>query len=806
MKFGHFDDLHREYVITTPKTPLPWINYLGNQNFYGLISNTAGGYTFYQDAKLRRLTRYRYNNVPNDLGGRYYYIKDGDEIWNPGFMPTTTELDAYSCRHGLGYTIFESAKSSISSKLTCFVPQNADCEIHQLELKNNSSKAKSLNIYGAVEWCLWNAVDDSANFQRNLNIGEVEVGDNTIYHKSEYRERRNHFAFYYSSEPHAGFDTDRNAFIGSFRSFANPATIAEGKSANSIASGNAPVGVHRIDVKLEAGQSKTLIFILGYIENAEDEKFSGPNEINKEKAHRMIDAFNNPEKVARALFDVKQYWNNLLNRFQVASSDHRFDRMLNIWNQYQCMVTFNMSRSASYFESGTGRGMGFRDSCQDLFGFVHLIPTRSRSRILDIAAIQFKDGSTYHQYQPLTKRGNGDVGTGFNDDPLWLVAAVASYIKETGDISILNELVPFDNEPGSERPLFDHLKASMSYTMKHLGPHGLPLIGRADWNDCLNLNCFSKTPGESFQTTANFDNGMAESIFIAAMFIYYGRDYVDMARLYGAFEHVQLVEEAIAKIEQSVIEHGWDGEWYLRAYNAFGHKVGSKECEEGKIYIEPQAFCALAKIGQSKNFPRQALLSGLKHLGTEYGLEILTPAYTRYHLELGEITSYPPGNKENGSIFCHTNPWYVLALTNNGLNDEAYRLYQRFSPAYLEEVSDIHETEPYIYSQTIAGRASAHFGRAKNSWLTGTASWAFVAASQGILGIIPTFNGLKIAPSLPEGIKKVNVKRHYRGGHYNITIEHLGREQSELIVDGTTINGDTIPLNGEGVHQVYFAY
>ncbi|MGD9812944.1 MAG: glycosyl transferase [Bacilli bacterium] len=806
MQYGYFDDLRREYVITTPHTPLPWINYLGNQNFYGLISNTAGGYTFYQDAKLRRLTRYRYNNVPTDLGGRYYYIKDGETIWNPGFMPTTTELDRYSCRHGLGYTIFESAKNDINVLLTCFIPQNADCEVHKIELTNKSTKQKSINLYGAVEWCLWNAIDDNTNFQRNLNIGEVEIDANTIYHKTEYRERRNHFAFYYMNEPHAGFDTDRDTFLGAYRSFANPLTILEGRSGMSIAAGNAPVAVHRTDITLAPGESITRIFVLGYIENAEDEKFINPNEINKEKAYRMMEMFNTSEKVTRALDEVKLYWQHLLNRFQINTPDEKLNRMVNIWNQYQCMVTFNMSRSASYFESGTGRGMGFRDSCQDLLGFVHLIPTRSRERILDIAAIQFKDGSTYHQYQPLTKRGNGDVGTGFNDDSLWLIAAVASYIKETGDISILNELVPFDNEPGSEKPLFEHLKASINYTIEHLGPHGLPLIGRADWNDCLNLNCFSKTPGESFQTTANFDNGMAESIFIAAMFIYYGHDYIEMAKLYGAHDQAQLVVEKIKQLEQAVIKFGWDGEYYLRAYNAFGHKVGSKECEEGQIYIEPQAFCSLANIGLQFNYPQKALMCGIKYLGTDYGLELLTPAYTRYHLELGEISSYPPGNKENGSIFCHTNPWYVIALARHGFNDAAYDLYKRFSPAYLEDVSEIHETEPYVYSQTIAGRSSVKFGRAKNSWLTGTASWAFVASSQGILGIIPTFNGLKITPALPSDMKKVVVNRFYRGGQYNITIENIGHDKSELIVDGKVINGNIIPLDGEGIHHVYFTY
>lgn len=806
MKYGHFDDNNREYVINTPFTPQPWINYLGNNGFYGLISNTAGGYMFYQDAKLRRLTRYRYNNVPGDEGGRYYYIKDGDTVFNPSYLPSKTELDSYQCRHGLGYTVFEAVKNQLKTELTCFIPQEDSVEIHRLTLLNESDKPKTITLYSLVEWCLWNAVDDNTNFQRNLNIGEVEVDDHTIYHKTEYRERRHHFAFYYMNEKHHGFDSDRDQFIGKFRSFANPIVVEKNTSQNSIASGNAPIGSHRYETVLQPGESKTLIFLIGYVENDEDNKFVAPGVINKEHANRLIKRYGDEKSVKQALYEVKAYWHNLLSRFQIESGEKELDRMVNIWNQYQCMVTFNMSRSASYYESGTGRGMGFRDSCQDLLGFVHLVPTRARERILDIAAIQSKDGSTYHQYQPLTKRGNADVGSGFNDDPLWLVAGVAAYIKETGDISILNELVTYDNKIGSEEALFYHLKASMTYTTTHLGPHGLPLIGRADWNDCLNLNCFSKVPGESFQTTENFDNGKAESIFIAAMYIYYGKDYIKIAELFGDHGEVEKTQHFIDLIEEAVMRHGWDGKWYLRAYDSFSHKVGSHECEEGKIFIEPQAFCSMANIGQRQSYPQVALKSGLQYLLNDFGVELVTPAYTRYHLELGEISSYPPGNKENGSVFCHTNPWYILALAQHGMIEEAFDLYKRFTPSYIEDKSDIHETEPYVYSQTIAGRSSQHFGRAKNSWLTGTASWSFVAASQGILGIIPTFEGLMIDPKLPSTINELSITRVYRNSTYDIKIEKRGLEKAELFVDGQRFEGHLIPLNSQGRHQVLYRY
>lgn len=806
MKYGHFDDKNREYVIETPYTPTPWINYLGNNGFYGLISNTGGGYDFYQDAKLRRLTRYRYNNAPNDLGGRLYYINDNGLIWSPTFLPTKTVLDSYRCRHGLGYTVFESEKNGVSSELLCFVPQNDNCEINRLKLVNNSNEIKHLVVYSALEWCLWNAVDDATNFQRNLNIGEVEVDDNTVYHKTEYRERRNHFAFHYGNHKHDGFDSDRDHFLGQFNSFSNPQAVTEKNSYQSIAAGNAPISAHRYEITLAPNEAASLIFILGYVENKQDEKFISLDVINKSKAYSIINSYNTDFLVDEAFKQVKIYWQDLLQKFQIKSSDTKLDRMVNIWNQYQCMVTFNMSRSASYYESGTGRGMGFRDSCQDLFGFVHLIPERSRERILDIAAIQSKDGSTYHQYQPLTKRGNADVGSGFNDDPLWLVAGTASYIKETGDFSILNEPVPFDNVKGSEVPLFEHLRSSMHYIANHLGPHNLPLIGRADWNDCLNLNCFSTTPGESFQTTENVDYGKAESVFIAAMFVYYGKDYIAMAKSIGQEEEAGYIEQEIKNIEEAVIHYGWDGNWYLRAYDSFNNKIGSHENNEGKIFVETQAFCSLANIGNSLEYPHKALKSGLKYLLNDFGLELLYPAYTTYHLELGEISSYPPGNKENGSIFCHTNPWYVIALVQHHEVDAAFDLYKRFTPAYIEDKSNIHETEPYVYSQTIAGRSSKSFGRAKNSWLTGTASWAFVAASQSILGIIPTFNGLRLHPALPTSIDEIAVHRHFRNCDYEIVIKHHGLKQAELFVDGHKITGEVIPLDQQLKHQIEYIY
>lgn len=804
MKFGYFDDQNREYVITSPATPQPWINYLGNENFFSLISNTCGGYSFYKDAKLLRLTRYRYNNVPADTNGRYYFIRHNGTVWTPAWQPVKTELDSYECRHGLGCSRFLSSKNGIRADLTAFVPLHENCEVNRLILTNDTDTAQELDLTSYVEFCFWNAVDDSTNFQRNLSLGEVEVCGSELYHKTEYRERRSHYAYYTVNAEIDGFDTSRDDFLGVYGSIEHPSSVFEGVSHNSIASGGAVIGSHHIKVNLEPGESKSFIFILGYCENPAEEKWESPNVINKERARAAMARFSTDEQVDAALEALKNYWSDLLSSYALESNDEKLNRMVNIWNQYQCMVTFNMSRSASYFESGTGRGMGFRDSCQDLLGFVHLIPDRARQRILDIAATQFEDGSAYHQYQPLTKKGNSDIGSGFNDDPLWLIAGTAAYIKETGDLTILDEIVDFNNDHSLARPLMEHLKRSFDYTVTHLGPHGLPLIGRADWNDCLNLNCFSKEPGESFQTFGPSEGPIAESVFIAGMFVKYGREYAQICRMTGQETEAERAEEAAARMYETVLDAGWDGEWFLRAYDAFGEKVGSDECEEGKIYIEPQGFCVLADIGVKEGHAKKALDSVKERLDTKYGIVLQQPAYSKYYLNLGEISSYPPGYKENAGIFCHNNPWVSIAETRIGRGSRAFEIYRRTCPAYIEDISEIHRTEPYVYSQMIAGKDAPKHGEAKNSWLTGTAAWTFVNVSQYLLGIRPSFEGLVIDPCIPAEMDGFTVTRKYRGAVYHIRVknpDHVEKGVRSITVNGQAIEGNC--LSGDGKEKKY---
>ncbi|MCL2264610.1 MAG: glycosyl transferase [Treponema sp.] len=805
MQYGHFDDNAQEYVITRPDTPYPWINYLGCEDFFGLFSNTSGGYCFYRDARMLRLTRYRYNNVPADFGGRYFYLRDGTDVWTPSWMPMKSKLDSYECRHGMGYSKISSSRNGLAFNQTSFVPLGDTCEIHKVTLTNESKTGKNIDMFSFIEFCLWNANDDMTNFQRNFSIGEVEIHGSRIYHKTEYRERRNHYAVWAVNAPINGFDTDRQTFLGLYNGFDSPQAVFKGEAGNSTASGWAPVGSHHIKVKLAPNESKSFVFVLGYCENPQDQKWEKQNVINKAPADKLLEKYNTAEAADSALAALNAYWKNLLGKFTVEADDKKMARMAGVWNQYQCMVTFNMSRSASYFESGIGRGMGFRDSNQDLLGFVHLVPERARSRILDIAATQFPDGSAYHQYQPLTKRGNNEVGSGFNDDPLWLICGVSAYIKETGDYSILDEKVPFDNDEKLAESLFVHLKRSFDFTVKNKGPHGLPLIGRADWNDCLNLNCFSSTPGESFQTTANFESGVAESVLIAAIFAFVGPDYAEICRRTNRADEAGYAEMEIKKMIGAINQHGWDGDWFVRAYDAYGKKIGSKECEDGKIFIESNGFAVMAGIGVDDGRAVKALDSVKEHLDSKYGIVLLQPAYKDYHLELGEVSSYPPGYKENAGIFCHNNPWVTIAETVLGRGDRAFETYSKICPAYREDDSDLRRMEPYVYAQMVAGKDAPRHGEAKNSWLTGTAAWTFVSISQYILGVRPSFDGLIVDPCIPKDMKNFTVMRHFRGADYHITVDNsAGAEKGvkSITVDGKPHEG-VIPVFGDGkVHQV----
>jgi cellobiose phosphorylase len=818
---------------------VPWINYLGTDGHFGTVSNTAGGYSWHLDARLRRLTRYRYNNVPGDTGGRYLYLRDDatGEYWSPSWQPTRTPLDEYECRHGLSYTTIRSARSGIAAKTDYFVPRGENLEVWRVAVTNDRAVPAELSLFSSVEFALWDAQDDATNFQRNYSTGEVEVVDGVIYHKTEYRERRDHFAYFACSEPLAGFETQREAFLGPYRGFHEPVGVERGELTNSIAHGWSPHGAHHVRLTLEPGETREVIFLLGYWDNPRDAKFEAAGVINKASVRPVIGRWRDPRAVRDAFADLKAYWDGLLGVLHVDTPDTHSNRMVSIWNAYQCLVTFNLSRSVSSYETGISRGMGFRDSCQDLLGAVQLAPERSRERILDLAATQFASGGAYHQYQPLTKTGNDAIGSGFNDDPLWLVLGVAAYLKETGDTTVLDERVPFSD--AGDATLYGHLERSVQYTLDRIGPHGLPLIGRADWNDCLNLNCFSDTPGESFQTTENQPGGVAESVFIAGLFTLAAKELAAIAALTGRAAEADAYRADAEKMTAVTAEHGWDGDWFLRAYDHFGNPVGSAKSAEGQIFLEPQGMCVMAGIGvtateraglagdfggllspreeDTGSFVRtegadpgpatlaeQALASVKERLATPHGIMLLQPAFTAYRIELGEISSYPPGYKENASVFCHTNPWVMIAAAMTGDGDTAFDYYRRINPSARESIGEVHRCEPYVYAQMIAGRDAPTHGEAKNSWLTGTAAWNFVAITQWILGIRPELDGLRIDPVIPSAWPGFTATRRFRGATYEITVRRAGTIESGMAegagthVNGQRVVGTLLPLAAPG--------
>ena len=648
---------------------------------------------------------------------------------------------------------------------------------------------------------------------------DVEVVGSTIYHKTEYRDRRDHFAFYTVNDSIDGYDTDRDSFIGLYNGFHNPQAVLDGKANNSFADGWSPIASHYKEITLAAGESKTLVFILGYVEMPAAEKFEADGKtINKVKSNAMIEKYNTPEKVAAGLAELRETWDKLLGILNVDTPDDKVNRMVNIWNQYQCMVTFNLSRSASYFESGIGRGMGFRDSNQDVLGFVHQIPDRARERIIDIASTQFPDGGCYHQYQPLTKKGNADIGGDFSDDPLWLILSVSAYIKETGDWSILDEMVPYDNDMSVAQPMLEHLKVSFYHIVNNLGPHGLPLAMRADWNDCINLSCYSDTPGESFQTYTNpkfkAEGGyskVAESAFVGALFTYAGPNYVQILNHLGKTDEAAKAQAEIDKMKKVMMDSAWDGDWFLRAYDAEGKKMGSKECEEGQIFIEPQGFAIMSDIDAEAS--KKTLKAIDERLNTQYGLVLNNPAFTKYYIQYGEISTYPGGYKENAGIFTHNNAWIICAAAYAGEGDQAFKYYSEIAPAFTEDTSDIHKTEPYVYGQMIGGKDAGadigkqgdNFGQGKNSWLTGTAAWNMVAISQYILGIAADFDGLKIDPSIPHEWDGMKATRQFRGATYDITVKnpnHVCKGVKSMTVDGKAVDGNVIPVMDGGKHNV----
>jgi cellobiose phosphorylase len=784
--FGYFDRPAKEYVITRPDTPLPWINYLGTDQYCALFSHTAGGYSFYKDASQRRITRYRYNNIPLDANGKYIYLRDDatGDFWSTTWQPTRQDLKKYKyeCRVGLSYNQIKSEYKGIKTDSLYFVPEGETLEVWRLRVTNTTSKPRKITAVSFVEFCLWDALNDMTDFQYNLNIAEMEVNKktSTLYHTSRYRVYKDHYAYFSVNKPMASYDTEREQFLGPWGSLESPRSVREGKGNNTIASDWAPVGSHQVKLSLKPGETQELIYVLGFgFQKGDREK-----QIAHYKVSKNVDA---------AFAKLKKSWSDNMSRFQVETPDEDVNLMAGTWNQYQCRTTFNWSRSASYYESGIGRGMGFRDSNQDTMGFVYQVPEKVRQRLIDLARTQFADGSARHQYQPLTGKGNG---FGFSDDHLWQVLSTAAYLRETGDLSLLKENVIFDD--GSKAPYYEHLTRAMGYTLANLGPHGIPKILKADWNDCMNLDQGKVEAG-------NIKGSKSESVMVAQMFVKACRDLQDIAQWSGRASDVKKYQKLGDAMAVKIEKAAWDGEWYIRAFTEEGKPVGSKKVKKGSIiHLNSQSWSVFSGAAKGDHGKR-AMDSVKKLMATEHGIVLNYPAYQEFDKTLGAITLFPAGLKENGAIFCHPNPWAMIAETLLGRGDRALEYYKAILPAARNRIAHIHRTEPYVYAQMIAGKESPKFGQAKNSWLTGTAAWNFVAISQYILGCQADFDGLTIDPCIPKKWKGFSLVRKYRGAEYRITVKNpkgVSKGVVAMTVDGREMEGNKAPIFTKGVHHV----
>lgn len=777
MKYGYFDTKAREYVVTRPDTPTPWINYIGSGQYGGIVSNTGGGYSFHKDPQNRRISRYRYNSIPMDRPGRYVYIRDAvsGEYWNPGFQPAQKKLDSYRCRHGMGYTVLEGECRGVSSEVTYFVPDNQAFEIWLVKVKNNLKVPTRLQLFSYAEFCYWDAIMDQQNVDWAQQINQGRYADGLITWYPHYV--KDSCTFFATGAKVNSFDTSLEAFIGKYHSEANPIAVEQGACSNSISYRTNGVGALCVDIELAEGEEKEVVFILGYAED-------------RATIRKDIKDYLNPKAAREALGRLKDFWRDYTGNLQVQTPDQEMNLFVNTWNQYQCKTTFNWSRFVSLYQLGLARGMGIRDSAQDTLGVMHTIPEEAKGLIIKLLKCQYTDGRAYHLFFPLTgEGGQGDAPIKkfdwYSDDHLWLILAVNAYVKETGNFDFLESMVPF-NDKKTEASVWEHLDRALEFTASYRGPHKLALAGRADWNDTLNLDT---------------GKGIAESVFTSMLYCRAASEMIELSGYLKKAEPVAKYKGMFDDMKQAINSSSWDGQWYKRAFDDNSQAIGSKDNQYGKIFINSQSWAVMGGVATSEH-ATQCLASVEKHLNTKFGIVAMYPAYTEFDSTKGGITTYPPGAKENGGIFLHTNPWVMIAETMVGNAERAYQYYRQIMPAARNDSAEHLEVEPYVYPQNILGKEHPQFGIGRNSWLSGTAAWTLVAASQYILGIKAGYDRLIVDPCIPSGWKGFTATRTYRGAMYRIEVQNANgvcKGVKKVLVDGR--ESATIPVFPAGTEH-----
>lgn len=796
MNYGYFDDPNREYVITNPRTPTKWINYIGTLQFGGFVDHTGGALICKQDPTFNRITKYIQQMPSSDFKGETLYlrIKQGNsyKVFSPFFVPTLDAYDTYECRVGLGYTRILSEFYGIRTEATIFVPTNAYVEIRDIKITNISGEPVEVDVIPVLEYTHPDALKQFTNadwIPQTMTSKAVRDGDCVLLVQYPFMFRDIKVNYFASNLPVSSFETDRKKFLGNneYGTWANPASLQHEELSNTEAlrGDNIAALMHHLGM-LQPGETKRLITQLG-------------QEAKLEDANQSIEKYRHAQAVDDALAEMKTFWDEYLSALQVETPDPAMNAILNIHNPHQCYITRQWSRYLSYYQLGLGaRGIGVRDSSQDILGVMANIPQDAKEFLKTLLSFQKQNGSAMHQFNPLTMEGSiGDSAEQedrphyYSDDHLWGILGVTAYIKETGDLMFLNEVIPFyekatDGNPLETATVFDHMQRALTFTRNDLGKHGLPLLGFADWNDTINL------------ATG------AESLFSAHL---YGRalnEFIALLDFLGKQEQADEWRAAHAEMKSRVEQHAWDGEWYVMYFDHDGTPVGSRKNQYGQIHLNGQSWAVLSGFASPER-ARQAMDSVYTHLNTQYGIKLSTPGYNGFDPRYGGVTTYPPGAKENGGIFLHPNPWAMIAETLLGNGDRAYEYYSQINPAAKNDTIDLYESEPYVYPQNILGDEHPQFGLARNSWLSGTASWMYQTGTQWILGIRAEYEGLRIDPCIPSKWDGFKATRKYRGVTYHITVtnpKHVCKGVERVTVNGGSAEGSLIRAD-EGMNEIH---
>jgi len=784
MQFGYFDDEKKEYVITRPDTPRSWSNYLGSTEYGAIVTNNAGGYSFYKSGYHGRFMRFRYNALPADQPGRYLYLHDHEnkDYWSASWQPVGKPLDKYKseCRHGSGYTIISSEYSDIKTETLYFVPSEKLYEVWKIKISNHSGKKRNLSLFTFLEYAgNWNMLDDLLNIQYVMYTPVMQVHGNIIDHgtnvyipempeKFTEKDQGRHTFMAVSGGEVLGYDTDVETFLGAYRTFANPQVVEEGKCRNTVMAGDNVCGTFQIGVNLEAGETKEIVVLVGIGKALEEGK-------------KALEEMSDPKIVENELNKVKSYWHNRMKGMtEIMTPDADFNSMLNMWSQYNSLITFAWSRSASLVYSGDRAGFGYRDSVQDFMGVYHNIPDEARERLELMLTGQFSTGGALPVVIPFSHNPGNEPLLNENhyrsDDCMWLFNAVPAYVKESGDLSFYKKVLPFADQ--GEATVTGHLRRAIEFNMERSGQHGLPCGLHADWNDCLR---FGHT---------------GETVFVAMQLRLAFNEYIEICSMLKMDEEVHWATENLEKLDQNIQKFAWDGEWFMRGLRADGYKFGSHESEEGQIFLNPQVWAVIS--GAATGYQAKLIMEKVyERLSTPYGLMICDPPYTKSDHKIVLAMLMHTGMKENGGIFIHTQGWGVMAEAILGNGNRAFEYFKNYLPAAYNEKAEIRQIEPYVYCQSTHSKYSPRFGNSRIPWLSGSATWSLHAAAHYIMGLQPEYSGIRIDPCIPETWKSFSVKRIFRGKALDIHVsnpESVQKGVQSIVLNGKKLDGNLIPV------------